>query len=437
VNEFSLFIFLIAINALWGYLYVAALNSHFHTPVIQSRRARRTLKHIRGKHKRDPTNTMNDNHSFPFVSVIIPARNEENYIQRCLLSLLCQNYPNFEIIAVDDNSADSTLRMMKEIEKKSEEKNILKVISLTNKPKGWTGKTWASEQGYLRSRGNLLLFTDADSHFFCKDTISLAISFMWKEKLDVLTGVPHIELRDFWSKITVPLWFLFTEIFRTGIADVNNPKSNVAYVMGSFFIIKRTVFEEVGTFRTVCDAIQEDRAIGISIKKAGYKMRIVKIDELVSALLSRDRLSLWQYIRRHLTAVALESKWRPLINFLTLTFMTILPFMTLPYVVIIATQDSQFLSLSQPSIYAPDSFLLSLSLFLNILTCLLIILGAAIKDIKKHKLTPAYSLLAFPGAIFLVIAYLANIVTLLKPNQQRYITWRGRKYLQTREGVRP
>jgi chlorobactene glucosyltransferase len=424
---------------MWAYLFVVALKSHFHTPVIRPRRPQRTLTNIRRKKKKlDLTNTnlyfdATDNQSLPFVSVIVPARNEGNYIQRCLLSLLCQNYANFEVIVVDDNSTDDTLRILKKMEKKPEEKNRLKIISLTDKPNTWTGKTWASEQGYLQSRGDVLLFTDADSFYICKDTISLAMSFMYKENLDVLTGVPHLELPDFWSKIAVPLWFLFTEIFRSGIADVNNPKSNVAYVMGSFFIIKRRIFEELGTFRTVRNEIQEDRAIGINIKKAGYKMKIVKIDELVSAQLSRDVTTLWHYIRRHLAAVAMGSKWQPLINFLTLTFMTVLPFMILPYIMIIAAQNSKYLSLSPHSIYIPEPFSLSLLLFLNILCCSMIILGAAIKDIKKHRLTPAYSLLAILGGLFLTIAYLANIVPISKPGKPRLITWKGRKYLHTRK----
>ena len=439
VNAFLLFITLIAVNAMWVYLFVLALKSHFHTPVIRSGRPLSTSINLRIKKKKlDLTNTnlyfdTTDNQSLPFVSVIIPARNEGNYIQRCLLSLLCQNYANFEVIVVDDNSTDNTLRILKNMEKKPEEKNRLKIVSLTDKPNSWTGKTWASEQGYLQSRGDVLLFTDADSFYFSKDTISLAISFMCKENLDVLTGVPHLELSDFWSKIAVPLWFLFTEVFRSGIADVNNPKSNVAYVMGSFFIIKRGIFEELGTFRAVCNEIQEDRTIGINIKKAGYKMKIVKIDELVSAQLSRDLTTLWHYIRRHLTAVAMESKWQPLINFLTLTFMTVLPFMILPYIMIIAAQNSKFLSLPQHSIYTPESLPLSLLLFLNILCCSMIILGVAMKDIKKHRLTPIYSLLAFPGGLFLTIAYLANIVPLLKPSKPRLVTWKGRRYPNIRK----
>ena len=107
----------------------------------------------------------------PFVSIIVPARNEQDNIERCLLSLLHQDYPNFEVIVVDDNSTDNTLKIIQDIRCRirgsGEDKPLpidrLKIMSLTEKPDKWTGKTWASEQGYLHSSGNILLFTDADT----------------------------------------------------------------------------------------------------------------------------------------------------------------------------------------------------------------------------------------------------------------------------------
>jgi chlorobactene glucosyltransferase len=115
---------------------------------------------------------MSENSHFPFVSIVVPARNERDNIKKCLLSLLAQDYPNFEVIVVDDNSTDKTLKIVQDIKSKGrgprEDKSLpidkLKIISLTEKPDKWTGKTWASEQGYLQSAGTILLFTDAETH---------------------------------------------------------------------------------------------------------------------------------------------------------------------------------------------------------------------------------------------------------------------------------
>ena len=267
---------LIALNILWVYLFAILLRNHYRTPSIDRCRnnAHSTcckLSQTNGKVQHD------DN--MPHVSIIIPARNEQNHITRCLTSLLSQNYTKLEIIAVNDNSSDNTLKIMQEIQtglinedkkplsqqqceqwqenpeltylnsnnisstnsniltsvqkgkisdgtvtissKKDDLKainygrsdkksyNRLKIVSLKkDRPLGWTGKTWASQQGYLCSKGDILIFTDADTLYMNSDTISSSISYFEKENLDVLTGFPLIELRDFWSKIVNPVWKL-------------------------------------------------------------------------------------------------------------------------------------------------------------------------------------------------------------------------------------
>ena len=211
--------------------------------------------------------------NLPFVSIIVPARNEEDYIERCLLSLLRQDYPNFEIIAIDDNSSDNTLAIMENIKNRNNSKTIglpankLKILSIKYKPEKWTGKTWASEKGHLQSKGTLLLFADADTNYVNRHLIRKAVSYMQKENLDVLTGIPSSEKLDrFWSKIIVPAWDFVNILFKVGSADVNDYKSKVAYLMGSFFLIKRETFVDIGTFESVHDAIQEDKALGALIK---------------------------------------------------------------------------------------------------------------------------------------------------------------------------
>jgi cellulose synthase/poly-beta-1,6-N-acetylglucosamine synthase-like glycosyltransferase len=183
--------------------------------------------------------------SFPFISIIVPARNEEKNIKKCLLSILNQNYPNFEVLAIDDSSTDNTLQIMNKIKENVRDTlrsiNRLKVISLSRKPEGWTGKAWASHQGYLHAKGKILVFTDADTCFFNKDAILYAISYLQDQKLDVLTGHARIELIDFWSKAIMPLWDLFSIILEQNPSAVNNTQSRAAYLVGSLYIIDRRV----------------------------------------------------------------------------------------------------------------------------------------------------------------------------------------------------
>ncbi len=199
---------------------------------------------------------MLDNYNdLPLVSIVVPARNEQNRIERCILSLLDQDYSKFEIIVIDDNSTDATSKILKNIIESNKNKiassatgvsipsnmttDRLRIITLKDKPDEWTGKTWASQKGFLEIKGEILLFTDADTYYSKRDIILQAVLYLKREKLDVLAGIPTSEkLTNFWSKITIPMWDFVSILFGVGsVADVNDPKSKIAYLMGSFFLI--------------------------------------------------------------------------------------------------------------------------------------------------------------------------------------------------------
>ena len=409
------------INLSWMFLFVTSIRSYLHTPLITVKETD-AIYHV-SRH-------------LPFVSIIVPARNEQDNIERCILSLLAQDYPSFEVIVVDDNSTDNTLRIVKDIksrvkglsEDSSSSIHRLKIITITEKPVKWTGKTWASEQGYLQSAGNVLLFTDADTYYMSKDTISQTVSYMQKENLDVLTGLPFIELRDFWSKVTMPLWNHFSILLGANTGAMNNPKSKVAYLMGSFFLIRKKVIEEVGTFRSVRNAIQEDRELGMRIKQAGYNMKIVRIDNAVSALWSRDLLTLWHGIGR---TFAPMTKLQIFTSLITVFFMAMLPFLLLPSALLLGaytgTSDLNLLfwMVNVSSTFQQQELeqLTVLFFYLNVMSCLMIVIAVAVKDMRKYRITPVYSLLSFLGAGFIVISYIANLISLLS---EQSISWRGR-----------
>jgi chlorobactene glucosyltransferase len=439
---------LVLVFLCWICLFIKALRSHVNTPVIRS-----------------SSNIIDNKSHFthPFVSVIVPARNEQDNIEKCLLSILMQDYSNFEVIAVDDNSQDRTLEIMKAIKSKQSFSKKLNVISLYPKPDGWTGKTWASQQGYMNSNGDILLFTDADSLFESRYVIELTVRQMLSEKLDALTGVPYLPLIDFWSKAVMPVWNLFSEIFDHGIADANNPKSRVAFVMGSFFMIKKEVFEEIGTYKSVRDEIQEDRAIGSLLKSSShYRIKMFKVDSLLSALWSRDVSSLWHGIRRSVTPLAIEDKLAIISQQLILFTMVVLPFMLLPYnavmlynssgyslppsiVAVISTMEQTLAydsstapQLTQDSILKhqldlnpankEESNLESILFFFNLSLCLLIAAATGIKGIMKYRLVPIYSVLCVVGGLFLIASYAYSTLPVLTGVKIKSIEWRGRSH---------
>lgn len=446
---YMLFSVLALILLSWICLFITTLRSHVNTPIIKN--SSNLIK--------DKKFSFNQ----PFVSVIVPARNEEDNIEKCLLSVLNQEYSNFEVVAVDDGSEDQTLEIMKRIKSKQEFSKKLKIISLSTKEEGWTGKTWASQQGYLKSSGDILLFTDADSIFESKYVIGLTVRQMLSEKLDALTGVPYLPLIDFWSKVVMPVWNLYSEIFDHGIADANNPGSRVAFVMGSFFMIRKTAFEAIGTYRSVKDEIQEDRAIGTLLKGSHYRTKMFKVDSLVSALWSRDVASLWHGIRRSVTPAVGEGRSTIMLQQLTLFTMIVLPFFILPYSAVMIYDRSGY-SLD-PSIVATIPNLISLSsnassvvpsqhiqntilnhqiaqdptnkeelyfesllLWFDLSLCLLVIAATGIKSVMKYRLVPLYSVLCVIGGLFLIASYVYSTLPLLTGSRMKPIKWRGRQH---------
>src|SRR5919206_3850807 len=359
--------------ASWIYLNMISLKSHFAVPAFRSAISNSPTTKPKSRYltttllsKSITSNTTltieHSSNELPFLSIIVPARNEEQNIENCIRSLLAQNYPHFEVIAVDDNSTDNTLEILMNIRENishsepsaeqslpssasslltsstSSTANIrLHVISLKDKPQGWKGKTWAMQQGYLQSKGDILLFTDADTTYISTDALLLTVSYMQKEKLDALTSIFFSELRDFVSKTVMPLWDIFLIIFGRDASKMNDPRSKVAYLLGAFIMIKKEVLEDIGTFESVRDAIQEDKVLGEHLKYTGFKVKIIKAYDLISALWSRDAYTLWYGIERTLAPVIKDNTLKVLWNLLILFFMALLPFLLLPYTIWLTT----------------------------------------------------------------------------------------------------
>jgi len=413
---------LLSILSCWVYMFPNFIKSNNIFKVT-------TIKKTLDKKKK-----YNNKRALPYVSVIVPARDEQDNIERCLISLMEQDYPNLEIIAVDDNSTDATLIKMKKIQQKyQKQKNYqtLNIVELKSKPDDWTGKTWASEKGYLASHNAILLFVDADCYYE-KNCLLSTISYMINEGIDVLTGYPFFELKDFWSKISMPLWKLMSITFGKTASNVNNPRSKVAYLMGCFFLIKRNVFENVGTFRSVRNAIQEDEALGIRIKQSGYKLRFIQMNNLVRALWSRDLSTLWHGIVRTITPMILKEKRKVIINFFAIFYLITLPFVILlPYTIIV--------SVSGIHISDKNDFYYNCGIFiLNLIIFFMAILSITLNSVETYKISPLYTILYPLGSIFLVIAYLASIIPLLlslhKNSSKKTIEWKGRMYTYKRIG---
>src|ERR687894_2393585 len=272
---------------------------------------------------------------FPQVSVIVPARNEERYIARCLDSLLGQDYPNFEIIAINDSSTDRTGEIMK-----TYAANDLRVIHIdaSPKPEEWTGKNWACYQGYLYARGELLMFTDADSKHL-PSAMSLAVGHIVSQNLDALTAVPRLICNDFWTKMTLPVLATFLHT-RFSPIRVNDPNTKTGYFFGSFFLITRSTYETVGTHEGVREELVEDGALGGKVKASKFRMKMVRGESQIDAVWARDLPTLWQGLRRFMIPVYYQDKVDAYMMVIAVFFILFAPFVSLPYLLVAGFAES-------------------------------------------------------------------------------------------------
>src|SRR5580692_1655827 len=131
----------------------------------------------------------------PPVSIIFAARDEAEKLPAAIQTLLAQDYPRFEVIAVNDRSSDETPVILHELEKSS--CNLI-VCDVANLPPGWLGKPHALVAGFEKSRGDWLVFTDADVHF-APDVLRRSVALALERGWDHLTLLTAVEMRGFWE----------------------------------------------------------------------------------------------------------------------------------------------------------------------------------------------------------------------------------------------
>ena len=263
--------------------------------------------------------------SKPMVSIIVPARNEGVAISKCLQSLLSQDYDNYEVIAVDDSSTDNTFSIISDLSKNN---HTLTPIKCPPRPDEWVGKNWACFQGYKKSTGEILLFTDADT-VHRPDVLSSAINTMMHDKIDALTLVPKLLCQDIITKFTLPVLSVFLHS-RYSPLRVNNPNNKIGYFFGSFYLISKTNYEKIGTHEKVRRELVEDGALGRIVKEQGMNLRLVRGENYVEALWARDPRSLWHALRRIIIPLHTEKKKSAMMVTAFIFFILMEPFLTLP-----------------------------------------------------------------------------------------------------------
>jgi chlorobactene glucosyltransferase len=208
--------------------------------------------------------------SGPLVSILIPARNEELNIKRCVQSVLEQNYESFEVIALDDDSSDTTPQILDEIASRDARLRVIREESL---PAGWTGKNWACHQLGMAARGDVLLFLDADT-YMRPNALNATIGALKDNQTGLLSALPAEETVTWGEKFIVPIihWAIFC-IMPLMLA-FNKWLPSLAVSHGQYMCFTRDAYNRIGGHAAVRNRIVEDKAITSQIVKAGIKWRL-------------------------------------------------------------------------------------------------------------------------------------------------------------------
>ena len=215
---------------------------------------------------------------FPQVSILVPARNEEGNIARCISSLLTQDYPSFEVIVLDDESTDGTQTILERMSLTEERLRILHGQPL---PPGWLGKNWACAQLAAQAVGDLFLFTDADT-YHKPQALRAYVTTLEGERADLLTGFP-LQIMHTWGERFIVLFFGWAFYCFVPLWLAYRLKLPVLSIdVGQILLFRRPVYEAIGGHKAVRASIVEDLDLTRRIKACGYRWRVLDATRLIS-----------------------------------------------------------------------------------------------------------------------------------------------------------
>ncbi|MGQ9610434.1 MAG: glycosyltransferase [bacterium] len=208
---------------------------------------------------------------FPSVSILVPARNEEKNIAYCLNSLLNQDYPNFQVHVLDDNSSDNTWEIITELASNNKRLIIHKGKPL---PYDWIGKHWACYQLAEKADSEILLFTDADTYHY-PETLSNAISALEELNADLITAFPREHVITWGERLMVPLfpWFIISFLPLIVAYRVQSPAFSAG--IGQFMLFRRKAYDAIGGYSAIKQEVVDDVALARKIKANGFRWRMI------------------------------------------------------------------------------------------------------------------------------------------------------------------
>ena len=213
---------------------------------------------------------------WPALSVIVPACNEADRVEAAVRTLLAQDYPDLEIILVDDRSTDATGEILDRL---AAEDDRARVIHITGLPDGWLGKVNALRCGVEASRGDFVLFTDADVHF-APGALRKAVAWCEDQGLDHLAAFPTLWRAGVLVDATVSV-FVRQFLLMTRPWAAADPASRAFIGVGAFNLVRRAAFEATPGFEWLRLEVADDAGLGLMMKRSGARCGVVAAFENV------------------------------------------------------------------------------------------------------------------------------------------------------------
>jgi glycosyltransferase involved in cell wall biosynthesis len=310
----------------------------------------------------------------PRVSVIVPARNEEEIIEQALNTLLALDYDNYEVIAVNDRSTDSTGEIMEKIGQsprplaqsaKRTGHPTLRVVHHSELPAGWLGKTHAMWTAANLATGDWLLFTDADV-LFKADSVRRALAYAESVPADHLVLFPRMIMKRPGEYMMIAF---FQTMFMFGHRPwkVADPSTDDHMGVGAFNLVRRRVYDSVGTYAALRMEVLDDMKLGKVVKKAGFAQRNVFGGDLISIRWAKGAIGVVNNLTKNFFAVLSFQWWRAVISAFGLAFLNLGPFLGMflahgwaraPYAVALASMFAIYVGMSWRSAVPAYYFLL-------------------------------------------------------------------------------
>lgn len=257
----------------------------------------------------------------PFLSVVIPARDEAANIGRTVHAFLAQDYTSFEVIVVDDRSTDGTSEILHAISDPR-----LRVIHGSETPDGWLGKPWALDQGSRAARGEIVLLVDADI-IYAPQALRAAVADIEKHDVAMVGLLPHIEMVGLaeHTGLTMLAIVAFMGVPLTLANRLKHPILGLGGGTGN--LVRRKDLEEMGYFTPLRDKVIDDVGVAWQLRMRGKRTRAVRADELVSVRIYRGAGEIVRGFTKNMFAVVKRSY---LVGFAMLGWMFVLH--VLPFV---------------------------------------------------------------------------------------------------------